>query len=225
MLSGSASQAQTAPAMPSEPARRWAVGMQAASYPRIARANTPAGQTRPTYVRPWPVMPTLSYHLDARGALEVGLLLRQEPARTTITVSNTGTYTNTSRASTWMVPFVVRAQLAPHRAERWQLDAELGVMPLSTKYTEENAFVDARTGQASSYGNGRQAYSDFPLLVGIGGAYALNPHLSLTADARFAWSLLGTIVFRALSRRDDFVAPIWPALSAGLSYHFGKPLS
>ncbi|MCC3153342.1 hypothetical protein Q3A66_10895 [Hymenobacter sp. BT770] len=224
MLSGSASQAQTAPTAPGGPATRWAVGLQAAAYPRIAFVNAYAGQSQAAYVRPWPVMPTLSYRLEARGALEAGLLLRLSPTHTTSEVNSTGTYLTTSHASTWMVPFVVRAQLAPQRAERWQLDAVLGVMPLSTKYTEENTFVDVRTGQASSYGDSRQAYSDLPLLAGIGGAYALTPHLSLTADARFAWSILGTIVGRALSQRDDFVAPIWPALSAGLSYQFGKPL-
>jgi hypothetical protein len=178
-------------------------------------------------------MLTVRYQSSARIASEVGLLLRLEPARTSTTVSSTGTYRTIARATTvalpfltrfQVVPFVVRTQLAPQHAERWQFDVVLGILPLSTRYAEDNTFVDARTGQASSYGNSRQAYSDFPLLVGIGGAYALTPHLSLTADARFAWSFLGTVVGRALSGRDDFVAPINPALSAGLSYQFGKPL-
>lgn len=222
LLTSSRSYAQTdADALPAWPAR-WSVGGQLAFYPRIAFAEAPAGQNGPVCTRPWPAMLTLRYRARPRAALEAGLLLRAGPTQTTSQPTSGGRYLTTTRARTYAVPLVARVQLAPRRPKRWQLDAVYGLMPLSAQYTEENTFVDARTGQSTSYGSRREAYSDLPVLAGIGGTYVLTPRASLTADARFAWSFLATLLVRALSRRNDSVAPVVPALSTGLSYQFGR---
>ena len=198
------------------------MGAQVAFYPRFALADAPAGQNGPVTARPWPAMLTGQYRPGPRAALEAGLLLRIASAHVSRQPTGTGTYLTTTRATTWAVPLLARARLAPRRAARWQLDAVVGLMPLSAKYTEETTFVDARTGQSAPAGSGRRAYGDLPVLAGLGGAYALTPRVGLTADARFAWSFLGTLLVRALSPRDDFVAPVVPALSAGLRYGLGQ---
>lgn len=222
LLASRRGEAQTSPAVAASPlAMRWALGGQLAFYPRVAFAETPTGPDGRAFVRPWPVMLVLSYRSAPRAAVEAGLLVRAAPAHTTTEITSAGTYVVTTRATTWAVPVLVRAQVAPRLPKRWQLDGEFGLMILSSKYSEEATYTDARTGQNALFSSDRQSYSDFPLLVGVGGKYELTPYLSLTADARLTWSFLGTFLVQALTKRNDFVAPITPAISAGVSYQFG----
>jgi hypothetical protein len=203
------------------PPRRWTAGVQLAAYPRIALSGQPNGAGAPGYVSPWPLMLTLQYRAALRLAVEAGVLLRISPAATTTETTSGGTYSTTRQATAWAVPLVLRGQVAPALSQRWQLDAEFGLMPLSTRYTETTTYTPGQTGQNTLLGKSEQGYSDVPVVVGLGGTYALTPRLNLTGDARLTWSYLLTIVGQALTRRNDFVAPVTPALSAGLSYQFG----
>lgn len=213
--------AQTAPA--AWPRHQWEVSTQLAAYPRIALAGTTAGQGRAGYVRPWPVLLTVRYYTRPRASVEAGLLLRLAPDQTTTATSSTGTYRIRTHATTWALPLLSRVQLAPQQGQRWQIDGELGVMPLATKYSEETSFTPIGSGRADAVGNSSQSYSDLPVVMGLGGGYRLTQRLALVADARLTWSFLITIVGQALTHRSDFVAPVTPALSAGVSYQF-KPM-
>ena len=224
-LVGRDATAQTA-AAPEWPLRRWTVGTQLAFYPRIALAEASDGQGGTEYAHPWPVLLTVAYRTKWQASLEIGLLLRAVSARTNSATTNSGTYTSNRSFVTWAVPVVMRAHLPLPNPRRWQVDFELGIMPLSSRYSEETTFTNAQTGQASTSGSSRDSYSDVQLISGFGGAYALTPNLSLTADARVTFSVLLAIVGQALSNygvKNDIV-PFAPALSTGVSYRFGKTL-
>ena len=224
-LVGRDATAQTT-AAPEWPLRRWTVGTQLAFYPRIALAEASDGQGGMEYVRPWPVLLTVAYRTKWQASFEIGLLLRAVSARTSSAATNSGTYTGHRRFITWAVPVVMRAHLPLPNPRRWQVDFEFGIMPLSSRYSEETTFTNAQTGQASTSGSSRDSYSDVQLISGFGGAYALTPNLSLTADARVTFSVLLAIVGQALSNygvKNDIV-PFAPALSTGVSYRFGKTL-
>lgn len=225
LLGGRQGASQTSAASEWAP-RRWTVGAQLAFYPRVALAEAADGKGGTEYVRPWPVMLTVAYRTKHQASLEVGLLLRAEPVHITSASNSSGTYTSRKQAVTWMVPIVTRAHFPLHQPGRWQLDVEFGLMPASSQYSEETTFTDARTGQTSTSGNTRYSYGDVPLLGGLGGAYALTPNLSLTADARVTFSLLAALVGSYLSNigiKNDII-PFAPALSTGVSYQFGKAL-
>lgn len=213
--------AQTGVVLPEWPQRQWEAGMQVAAYPKIAFTSLAHGQGGAGYGRPWPFMLTLRYHSPLRVAFEAGLLLRLDPAHTVSETTATGTFSSRFAASTWAVPLLVRVQLAPSQPKRWQVDAELGLMPVSSKYTETNSFTAAGAASSAPTGVASQSYNDVPLLVGLGGSYCLTEHIGLMADARLTWSYLGTVLGGALTRRTDYVAPLIPALSAGVSYRFG----
>lgn len=225
VLAGHSGAAQTI-AAPQWPPRRWTVGTQLAFYPRVALAEASNGPGSPEYVRPWPVLLTVAYRTKQQASVEVGLLLRAAPGRSVSTTTSSGTYTRRTRAVTWAVPVVTRVHLLLPQPGRWQADFAFGVMPLSAEYTEETAFADARTGQVSTASNSRQAYSDVQFIGGFGGAYALTPNLSLTADARVTFSVLLALVGKVLSNygSSKTVTPFAPALSTGVSYRFGSAL-
>ena len=218
--------AQTSTVAPEWAPRRWTAGVQLAAYPRIALAEAADGRGGTEYVRPWPVLLTVAYRTKQRASFEVGLLLRAEPTRTISTTNSSGTYTSRKRAVSWAVPVVTRAHLPLPNPGRWQVDFEVGVMPLSARYSDETTFTDAQTGQTSTSSGSRDSYSDVQFIGGFGGAYALTPNLSLTADAHVTFSVLLAIVGQALSNygvKNDIV-PFAPALSTGVSYRFGKTL-
>ena len=217
--------AQTSTADSGWAPRRWTVGAQLASYPRIALAEAADGQGGTEYVRPWPVLLTVAYRTKQRASFEVGLLLRAEPTHTITITNSSGTGVIERRATTWAVPVVTRAHLPLPNPGRWQVDFEVGIMPLSSKYSEESTFTSVQTGQPST-SSSRDSYSDVQFIGGFGGAYALTPNLSLTADARVTFSVLLAIVGQALSKystKND-IAPFAPALSTGVSYRLGKTL-
>ena len=224
-LAGRDATAQTT-AAPEWPLRRWTVSTQLAFYPRIALADASDGQGGTEYVRPWPVLLSVAYRTKRQASIEIGLLLRAVPARTSSATTNSGTYTSRKRFVTWAVPVVTRAHLPLPNPGRWQVDFEFGFMPLSAKSSEETTFTDAQSGQTSTTGSSSNSYSDVQFIGGFGGAYALTPNLNLTADARVTFSVLLAIVGQALSNygvKNDIV-PFAPALSTGVSYRFGKTL-
>jgi hypothetical protein len=225
-LAGSWPAAAQAPEPPAGWApRRWTVGVQAAFYPRFALAEARDGQSGTEYVRPWPVMPTIAYQVRQRGSVEVGLLLRTMPTRTTTVANSSGTSVTQRRAISWAVPIMARSHLLGPNTERWQADFEIGLLPLSASYREESTYTDAKTGQQSNFYSSN-SYGDVLLVGGLGGAYALTPHLRLTADARVAFSVLLALVSSYLSNNGvkNEISPFAPALSAGVGYQFGKTL-
>ena len=224
LLAGRNGAAQTTAATAGWPLRRWMVGTQLAFYPRFAFTEAADGQSAES-VRPWPVMPTIAYQIRQRGSFEAGLLLRTMPRRTTTVTDSYGTSVRQRSATSWAVPVIIRSHLPLSERGRWQADFEIGFMPLSATYREESTFTNARTGQQST-SDKRNSYSDFQLIGGLGGAYALTPNLNLTADARVTFSLLLALVGSYLSNNGikNDITPFSPALSTGVSYQLGKTL-
>jgi hypothetical protein len=221
LLAGHQGVAQTGVGATGWQPRKWEVGAQLGGHPRIALAEAVDGAGEVTYVRPWPVMLAVRYHPKPRVSIEAGLLLRLKPTQTTSVTSSTGTYSRRTKASTWAVPLLVRVQVAPRQPQRWRLDAEFGAMPLSATYTEEASFA-ATVGGYGVEGSSSYSYRDLPVVVGLGGAYQVTDRFALIADARLSWSFLRTLFGRALTQRSDFIAPVLPSLSAGVSYQFGS---
>ncbi|WP_201978004.1 hypothetical protein [Hymenobacter rubidus] len=224
VLLGHQGAAQTTGVAAQWPARRWTVGTQLAFYPRFAFTEA-ANEYSTESVRPWPVMPTVAYRIKQRGSFEVGLLLRTMPRRTTTFADSYGTSVRQRSATSWALPILTRAHLAVPDLGRWQADFEIGLMPLTATYREESTYTNARTGQQSN-SSSANSYSDCLFLGGLGGAYALTPHLKLTADARVTFSVLLALVGSYLSNNGikNDISPFAPALSTGVSYQFGKAL-
>lgn len=224
ILAGRHGAAQTTEIVSEWPLRRWALGTQLAFYPRVAFAEA-ADERSVESVRPWPVMPTIAYQIRQRGSFEAGLLVRTMPRRTTTVTDSYGTSVRQRSATSWAVPVIIRSHLPLPERGRWQADFEIGFMPLSATYREESTYTSARTGQQST-SDMSNSYSDFLLIGGLGGAYALTPNLNLTADARVTFSLLLALVGSYLSNNGikNDITPFAPALSTGVSYQFGKTL-
>ncbi|OGX87903.1 hypothetical protein BEN47_10250 [Hymenobacter lapidarius] len=215
--------AQTGPAASEWVPRRWTVGIQAAYYPRMAMVDAADAPSGYNYARPWPGLPSVAYQTRRAGAVEIGLLLRTMPQHTTVTIDSDGTAVTQRQSSTWAVPVVYRGHLDEKR-RRWRTDLVVGFMPVSSYYKEEITRTDVATGRTYLSGNQQKEYHDFLILGGLGGAYALTPHVSLTADARLAFSAAGYISEQLLPNGQNGISALAPALSAGLSYHFGPTL-
>ncbi|GAB3878699.1 hypothetical protein GCM10028824_41120 [Hymenobacter segetis] len=224
VLAGHRGVAQTTEAPTEWPARRWSVGTQLAFYPRFAFVEA-ADERGIESVRPWPVMPAITYQIRQVGSFEVGLLLRTMPRRTATVADSYGTSIRQRSANSWAVPIIIRSHLPLPDRGRWQADFEIGFMPLAATYREESTYTDARTGQQSN-SDMSTSYHDFLLVGGLGGAYALTPNLKLTADARVTFSLLLALVGSYLTNHgiDNNISAFAPALSTGVSYQFGKTL-
>lgn len=130
-----------------------------------------------------------------------------------------GTYGHRSHASTWAVPVIARLRIAPIRPSRWQLDGELGLMPLASHYTQEDIFTSNQTGQTSVVSEDSDSYTDLMLIGGLGGTYRPTQHLLLTADARLTLSYIRTVLTTVFPGNN--FSPLQPALSVGVGYQFG----
>ncbi|MDO7848980.1 hypothetical protein Q5H92_21630 [Hymenobacter sp. M29] len=226
LLAGGRPAVAQAPIAPAEWApRRWTVGVQAAFYPRIAYEPATDGSGA-VFVRPWPLMPTIAYRIKQKTSLELGLLLRTMPQRTSAFSDGYGTSVTQANATSWAVPIITRAHLLLPNPGRWQADFEIGFMPLSASYRQEQFYTNAQTGQQSKSGEVSYSYNDFLFVGGVGGAYVLTPNLRLTADARVTYSVLLAVVGVALSKYgiQNSISAFAPALSGGMSYQFGKTL-
>lgn len=223
ILAGRNGAAQTTAAGPGWPARRWTVGFQAAYYPRMAMVDAADGESGYEYARPWPVLPTVAYQTKRWGTIEIGLLLRAVSPHTTTTTDPGGGVSTIQRQSFMRaVPVMYRGGLPLPNMWRWQADVVLVFMPVSSYYTESITRFNPATGQTYSAGSSRREYGDFLVMGGFGGAYALTPHVSLTADARLSFSVAGHVADVVLPDRRHDIATFAPALSLGVRYQFGR---
>ena len=223
VLAGRTGTAQTSPDVP---ARRWTAGVQAVYYPRMAMVDAANGQSGYDYGRPWPVLPTVGYQTKRWGTIEIGLLCRTMPNHTTTAtdLDGKGSSVIQRQSAMWAVPVLYRGLLQLPNSGRWQADLVVGYMPVSSYYREEITRTNFTTGQTYEAGNYQSEYHDFLLLGGFGGAYALTPHFSLTADARLSFSVAGYIAEKLVPVGKIGISAFAPALSAGVRYQFGKSL-
>lgn len=226
VLAGHSGAAQTSPDASAWPARRWTVGLQAIYYPRMAMVDAANGQSGYDYGRPWPVLPTAAYQTRRWGTVEIGLLFRAVPPHTTTATDPDGQGNSTIQRQSSMraVPVLYRGPLQIPSPGRWRADLVVGFMPVSSYYRETITRTNFTTGQTYSAGNYQSEYADFLLLGGLGGAYALTPHFSLTADARMSFSVASYVAGKFLSDGQNDIATFAPAISAGVRYQFGQEL-